>query len=87
LTVEQTPSLGSILVWGKKLKDGTISHGHVAVVEKIETKNGKLTITTSESGYNSFAFKTRERTNDNGRWGTYSDEYYFRGFVKNPAVK
>ena len=83
LKISDVPVLGGIMVWqkGKTLsdKDGA---GHVAVVEKIVTANE---IITSESGYNSYAFKTITRKNDNGRWGIGSG-YTFRGCIVNPAI-
>lgn len=83
LKISDVPVLGGIMVWqkGKTLSDDD-GAGHVAVVEKIVTENK---IITSESGYNSFAFKTVTRTNANGRWGIGS-AYKFRGCIVNPAI-
>jgi CHAP domain./Bacterial SH3 domain. len=81
LTVSNTPSLGAIIVWGLR-QNGVEQAGHVGVVEKI---NADGSIVTSESAWNGWAFKTKTRYNRSGNWDGGS--YYFRGFIKNPAVK
>lgn len=84
LKISNTPVVGGIMVWRKgKTLSGNDGAGHVAIVEKIIDSN---TIYTSESGYNSFAFKNITRKNNNGRWGMGS-AYHFRGCIVNPAVK
>ena len=85
LSVGLTPKAGAIMVWQKgatlKNSDGA---GHVAVVESVISSTS---VKTSESGYNSFAFKNRIRSKgSDGNWGT-SGKYHFRGFIYNPAVK
>lgn len=84
LKISKTPTLGGIMVWqkGKTLNDSD-GAGHVAVVEEIINDNK---IVTSESGYNSFSFKTITRTNSNGNWGQ-ANSYKFLGCIVNPAVK
>lgn len=78
LKTGSTPQAGAIMVWGKQ--GGA---GHVAIVEKVVSNDEVL---TSESGYNSFAFKNKTRKKGNGNWGSNSP-YYFKGFVYNPAVQ
>ena len=83
LKISSVPTLGGIMVWqkGATLK-GDDGAGHVAIVERIDSKNK---IYTSESAYGSTAFFNATRTNDNGRWGM-SSKYKFRGCIINPAV-
>ena len=81
----KTPKQGAIMCWAKgkvgNVKDGA---GHVAIVEKVYSDTKVL---TSESGYNSFAFKNKTRTKGkNGQWGT-SSPYKFLGFIYNPHLK
>lgn len=81
----QEPKQGAIMCWSKGKpgysKDGA---GHVAIVEKV---NSPTQVFTSESGYNSFAFKNKTRNKgSNGQWGT-SDPYHFLGFIYNPHLK
>lgn len=78
LKTGSTPQAGAIMVWGKQ--GGA---GHVAIVEKVVSSDEVL---TSESGYNSFAFKNKSRKKGNGNWGSNSP-YYFKGFIYNPAVQ
>lgn len=85
LSVGLTPKAGAIMVWQKgatlKSSDGA---GHVAVVESVISSTS---VKTSESGYNSFAFKNRIRNKgSDGNWGT-AGKYHFRGFIYNPSVK
>lgn len=85
LSTGLTPKAGAIMVWQKgatlNKSDGA---GHVAVVEQVISSTQ---VKTSESGYNSFAFKNRIRTKGaDGNWGT-AGKYHFRGFIYNPAVK
>lgn len=85
LSTGLTPKAGAIMVWQKgatlNKADGA---GHVAVVEQVISSTQ---VKTSESGYNSFAFKNRIRTKGaDGNWGT-AGKYHFRGFIYNPAVK
>lgn len=83
LKISPVPVLGGIMVWQRgNTLSGDDGAGHVAVVEKIISANE---IITSESGYNSFSFKTATRKNDNGRWGIGS-AYKFRGCIINPAI-
>lgn len=78
LKTGSTPQAGAIMVWGKQ--GGA---GHVAIVEKVISSDEVM---TSESGYNSYAFKNKNRKKGNGNWGSNSP-YYFKGFVYNPAVQ
>lgn len=81
----QEPKQGAIMCWAKG-KAGVASDGagHVAVVEKVYSKTKVL---TSESGYNSFAFKNKTREKGkNGNWGTPAG-YTFLGFIYNPHLK
>lgn len=78
LKTGSTPQAGAIMVWGKQ--GGA---GHVAIVEKVVSSDEVL---TSESGYNSYAFRNKTRKKGNGNWGSNSP-YYFKGFVYNPAVQ
>lgn len=84
LEVGMTPKPGAIIVWQRgatlSSSDGA---GHVAIVEKVLADS---LIVTSESGYGSFDFANKTRSNENGRWGI-SSNYSFRGFIYNPAVK
>ena len=84
LKISATPIEGGIMVWQKgKSLSGSDGAGHVAIVEAVYDDG---TILTSESGYNSWAFKTVRRSNSNGRWGQGS-AYKFRGCIINPGVK
>ncbi len=78
LKTGSTPQAGAIMVWGKQ--GGA---GHVAIVEKVISSDEVM---TSESGYNSYAFRNKNRKKGNGNWGSNST-YYFKGFVYNPAVQ
>ena len=83
LKVVPYPTLGGIMVWQKGATlSGNDGAGHVAVVERIDSKNQ---IYTSESGYGSSAFWNTTRTNNNGRWGAGAG-YTFRGCIVNPAI-
>lgn len=83
LKISPVPVLGGIMVWQKgKSLSGNDGAGHVAVVEKVISANQ---IITSESGWASWAFKTVNRNNSNGRWGQ-SSAYKFRGCIVNPAI-
>ncbi len=66
-----TPYLGAVAVWTK-----SGAAGHVAVVEVI---NGD-TVTTSESGWQSFYFKTVTRSASNSNFSA-SSSYAFQGFI------
>ena len=82
LQVVPYPTLGGIMVWAKGSLSSSDGAGHVAIVERIDSKNQ---IYTSESGYGSSAFWNSVRRNDNGRWGLGS-AYSFRGCIVNPAI-
>lgn len=83
LEVGTTPKAGAIMCWQKgatlSSSDGA---GHVAVVEKVISPTQ---VTTSESGYNNFAFANKTRNKGSGNWGA-SSAYTFRGFIYNPGV-
>jgi len=83
LTVVDYPTLGGIMVWKKGATlSGNDGAGHVAIVERIDSKNQ---IYTSESAYRGSAFFNATRNNSNGRWGMASG-YTFRGCIINPAI-
>ena len=84
LKISPTPIEGGIMVWQKgRTLSGGDGAGHVAVVERVYDDG---TILTSESGWNSWAFKTVRRDNSNGRWGQNS-LYKFRGCIINPSIE
>ncbi len=68
--------VGAIAVW-KSTKGGA---GHVAVVEEIK---GDIA-TTSESGWNSYYFKTVKRNINDKNFGA-SSSYEFQGFIYLPG--
>lgn len=75
-----TPKLGAVICWRKgKVGNSADGAGHVAVVEQI---NADGSIVISESGYNSFRFRTRKLKPPYSIGGTY----VFQGFIYNPAV-
>lgn len=78
LKVVSYPTLGGIMCWA----GGSTGAGHVAIVERIDSKNQ---IYTSESSYGGSAFYNATRTNSNGRWGMGS-RYSFQGCIINPAI-
>ncbi len=76
----KTPKLGAVVCWRKgKAGYGGDGAGHVAIVEKIYD-NGDILI--SESGWNSFRFRTSKVKKGYKLYG-----YTFQGFIYNPAVK
>lgn len=83
LKISSTPIEGGIMVWqkGRTLSDND-GAGHVAFVERVYDDGSIL---TSESGWDSWAFKTVRRDNSNGRWGQNS-LYKFRGCIINPSI-
>lgn len=74
----KSPKLGSVACWSKgrtaNSKDGC---GHVAIVEEIH-KDGSIII--SESGYNSFRFRTTKLKKPYNL-----DGYSFQGFIEPPC--
>lgn len=83
LEISDVPTLGGIMVWQKGATlSGNDGAGHVAVVERIDSKNQ---IYISESNYGGTAFLNVTLTNNNGRWGL-SSGYIFRGCIINPAI-
>lgn len=71
----QTPKLGSIICWQKgEVKYEKDGAGHVAFVEQIN-KDGSILI--SESGYNSYYFKTETIKPPFSKGGSYK----FQGFI------
>lgn len=77
----KTPKLGAVICYRKgQVGVGNDGAGHVAIVEKI---NSDGSILISESGYQSFRFKTR--TLQKGY--AYANGYTFQGFIYNPYVK
>jgi len=84
LKISPTPIEGGIMVWqkGRTLSSGD-GAGHVAFVERVYDDGS---IMTSESGWNSWAFKTVRRDNSNGRWGQNAN-YKFRGCIINPSIQ
>ena len=84
LKISSTPIEGGIMVWQKgRTLNGGDGAGHVAFVERVYDDG---TILTSESGWDSWAFKTVRRNNSNGRWGQ-NENYKFRGCIINPSIK
>ena len=90
LKVSNVPTLGGIMVWKNiKTNNGVDGAGHVAVVERINSRdknNIPTSIFLSESGYNSSFFWNSTRDNSNKRWGAGSS-YEFIGCIINPSVK
>lgn len=84
LKISSTPIEGGVMVWqkGRTLSSGD-GAGHVAFVERVYDDGS---IMTSESGWDSWAFKTVRRDNSNGRWGQNAN-YKFRGCIINPSIK
>ena len=83
LEISDVPTLGGIMVWQKGATlNGSDGAGHVAIVERLDSKNQ---IYTSESAYGGSAFYNSTRTNNNGRWGIGSG-YTFRGCIINPVI-
>lgn len=75
-----TPKLGAVICWRKgKVGTGSDGAGHVAIVEHI---NSDGSILISESGYNSFRFRTRTLKKPY----SIGSDYVFQGFIYNPAV-
>jgi len=73
----KTPALGAVVVWSRGvIGDSSDGAGHVAVVEVI---NGD-TVTTSESGWESYYFKTVTRSASNSNFSQAS-KYTFQGFI------
>lgn len=76
----KTPKVGAVICW-RKGKAGVNSDGagHVAIVERV---NSDGSILISESGYNSFRFRTRTLAKPY----SIGSAYTFQGFIYNPAV-
>ena len=73
----KTPYLGAVAVWAKGvIGNSSDGAGHVAVVEVIDGD----TVTTSESGWKSFYFKTVTRSASNYNFSA-SSSYTFQGFI------
>jgi len=84
LETGQEPRLGAIICWsGGEPAEPDDGKGHVASVEKM--KEDKTELTLSESGWNSYIFRTRKINNKNGNWGANS-KYKFLGFIYNPNI-
>lgn len=77
----KTPKVGAVICW-RKGKAGVNSDGagHVAIVERV---NNDGSILISESGYNSFRFRTRTLAKPY----SIGSAYTFQGFIYNPAIK
>lgn len=76
-----TPKLGAVICWRKgKAGNSNDGAGHVAIVEKI---NSDGSILISESGYNSYRFKTRT-LNKSNNYFYVSSSYVFQGFIYLP---
>lgn len=82
LQISDVPTLGGIMVWQKGTQSSSDGAGHVAIVERIDSKNQ---IYTSESSYNGKAFYNSTRTNNNAKWGAGSG-YTFLGCIVNPKI-
>lgn len=74
------PRLGAVICW-RKGRTGVHADGagHVAIVEKIK-EDGSIVV--SESGYNSFRFRTRTLKPPYNIGSTYT----FQGFIYNPEI-
>lgn len=77
----QTPRVGAVICWRKgQAGNAADGAGHVAIVERV---NADGSITTSNSGYGGSRFWT----------ATYKypynvgKNYFFQGFIYNPAIK
>lgn len=74
----KTPKLGAVICWRKgQVGVGSDGAGHVAVVEKV---NDDGSILISESGYNSFRFRTRTLKKPY----SIGSAYTFQGFIYCP---
>lgn len=77
----KTPKLGAVICWSKgKVGNGNDGAGHVAIVEKI---NSDGSIVTSESGYNTYRFKTKTYKKSNNYY--LGSKYTFQGFIYPPV--
>lgn len=76
----KTPKEGAVICWRKGKIGAGDGAGHVAIVEKVYN-DGSILI--SESGYNSFRFRTQRLRKPYSIGGTY----VFQGFIYNPAVE
>lgn len=77
----KTPKLGAVICWSKGVVgNGNDGAGHVAIVEKI---NSDGSIVTSESGYNSYRFKTKTYKKSNNYY--LGSKYTFQGFIYPPV--
>lgn len=76
------PKLGAVMVWRKgNTFSGSDGAGHVAIVEQVISSTE---IVCSESGYNSYTFRTKNRKRGtDGRWGS-GVGYTFLGFIYLP---
>jgi len=84
LETGQEPRLGAIICWsGGEPAEPDDGKGHVASVEKMNQDKTELTL--SESGWNSYIFRTRKINNNNGNWGA-SSKYKLQGFIYNPNI-
>jgi len=74
---KSTPELGAIAVWSKGvIGNNADGAGHVAFIEAIDGDS----VTTSESGWNSFYFKNYTRNSKHSNFD-YSSSYTFQGFI------
>lgn len=75
----KTPKVGAVICWKKgKVGVGSDGAGHVAIVEKV---NDDGSILISESGYNSFRFRTRTLKKPY----SIGSAYTFQGFIYCPV--
>lgn len=73
----QTPVIGAVACW-QKIVNGKVASGHVAIVERIyKDKNGKNRIVVSESGFNTYRF----RTTDYSEAMKKGDYWKFQGYI------
>lgn len=78
LTKGKVPQLGAVMCWGSRSGQ---HGGHVAVVEQI-MPNGD--VVASESGWQSFYFRTTTYTASSEYYcGFWGGDYYFQGFIYN----
>lgn len=77
----QTPRVGAVICWRKgQAGNGSDGAGHVGIVEAV---NDDGTIVTSESAYNGYYFRTKQR-NPTANWD--GGDYIFQGFIYNPVA-
>lgn len=83
LIITQDPVIGGCMCWSVgEIANGKDGHGHVAIVERWWMEKKKIFVSTSESGYNHYAFRRQVRSGKNWSQGK---SYAYRGCIVNPA--